>query len=218
MPTELKLYETYAAGDYHSNMKGETKSVKRCLFGKARSPSTSQDQMQSDLESKNNEWNFDFNKEKPIGDNFFVWETISANRAPKFYSRTQTKKNCNPNRSLRRKRRSYTSPGRDEAPKKPKNHMDHHHPVKSTNSRGNENIKQRSKNKKKESDQNQKLISQYFRTKPRHVGKIIDLTMKPELKPKSEPLCDFTNRTYFQTRATASITTRARRRKLSNEA
>ena len=41
--------------------------------------------------------------------------------------------------------------------------MDHHHPVKSTKSRGNENIKQRSKNKKKETDQNQKLISQYFR-------------------------------------------------------
>lgn len=41
--------------------------------------------------------------------------------------------------------------------------MDHHHPVKSTKSRGNENIKQRSKNKKKEPDQNQKLISQYFR-------------------------------------------------------
>merc|ERR1711990_1178938 len=113
--TELKLYETCAARDYHSNMKGETKSVKRCLFGKARSPSTSQDQMQSDLELKNNEWNFDFNKEKPIGDKFFVWETVSANRAPKFYSKTPSKKNCNPNRSLRRKRRSYTSPGRDEA-------------------------------------------------------------------------------------------------------
>jgi len=119
--------------------------------------------MQSDLELKNNEWNFDFNKEKPIGDKFFVWETVSANRAPKFYSKTPTKKNCNPNRSLRRKRRSYTSPGRDEAPKKPKIHMDNHHPVKSTKSRGNENIKQRSKNKKKEPDQNQKLISQYFR-------------------------------------------------------
>ena len=39
--------------------------------------------------------------------------------------------------------------------------MDHHHPVKSTKSRANEN--QRSKNKKKEIDQNQKLISQYFR-------------------------------------------------------
>ena len=86
-----------------------------------------------------------------------------ANRAPKFYSKTPSKKNCNPNRSLRRKRRSYTSPGRDEAPKKPKIHMDHRHPVKSTKSRGNENIKQRSKNKKKETDQNQKLISQYFR-------------------------------------------------------
>jgi len=196
-------------------MKGETnKSVKRCLFGKARSPSNSQDQMQSDLESKNKEWNFDFNKEKPISDKFFIWETVSANRAPKFYSRTPSKKNCiNPNRSLRRKRRSYTSPSRDEIPKKPKIHNSITR--KSTKSqRGNEN--QKSKNKKKENDNNQKLISQYFRTKPRHVGKIIDLTLKPELK--SEPLCDFTNRTYFQTRATASITTRARRRKLSNEA
>lgn len=96
--------------------------------------------------------------------------------------------------------------------------MEPRHTVKSTKSRGNENMKHKSKNKKKESDHNQKLISQYFRTKPRHVGKIIDLTIKPELKLKSEPLCDFTNRTYFQTRATASITTRARKRKLSNEA
>ena len=32
----------------------------------------------ADLELKNNEWNFDFNKEKPIGDKFFVWETVSG--------------------------------------------------------------------------------------------------------------------------------------------
>ena len=89
--------------------------------------------------------------------------TEIANRAPKFYSKAPSKKNCNPNRSLRRKRRSYTSPGRDENPKKPKIHLDHRHPVKSTKSRANENIKQRSKNKKKEIDNNQKLISQYFR-------------------------------------------------------
>jgi len=197
-------------------MKGEnknSKSVKRCLFGKARSPSNSQDQMQSDLELKNHEWNFDFNKEKPISDKLFVWETVSANRAPKFYSRAPSKKNTN--RSLKPRRRSYTSPSRDESNTSTRS------TIHSTKGRDELGLKPRSKNirkDKKKENLNQKLISQYFRTKPRHVGKIIDLTIKPELKLKSEPLCDSTNRTYFQTRATASITTRARRRKLSNEA
>ena len=32
----------------------------------------------ADLELKNHEWNFDFNKEKPISDKLFVWETVSG--------------------------------------------------------------------------------------------------------------------------------------------
>ena len=65
--------------------------------------------------------------------------------------------------------------------------MDHHHPVKSTSkSRGNENIKQRSKNKKKEIDQNQKLISQYFRNdfiniNFHEVRHLVPETPKPEV-------------------------------------
>lgn len=190
------------------------KSVKRCLFGKSRSPNSSQDRIEHDLEVKNQEWNFDFNQEKPINNKKYVWETLSANQIPKFYSRISAKKHIS-GRSLRPRTRFYGSKTAETR-----------QPTLRTTQRGDcenkiglkvRNSKNKIQKKSQEVDPNQKLISQFFRSKPRYTGKIIDLT-KTELKPKSEPLCDFTNRTYFQTRATASITTRARRRKLSNEA
>lgn len=212
-------------------------AVRRKLFsaesGKiAKKMSSGKNIIEADVEEKSREWNFDFQNETPISGKRYAWEKVPEGKVPKFYHerdesgatsvspKHRLKKECSiksfshKNTVVpvsKKKIGNMQNVQNENNPKMPKVFAKSTKILKSDSNRN--RIVKATKNTL---PPNQKLISQYFRQKISRT-KVIDLT-KSEVRAKEEPLCDYTNRTYFQTRSTASITTRSRRRKLSHEA
>jgi len=215
-----------AASNSKSIMKGseQTDVVRRKLFFNEADPlsnNSATGSTEADLEQKSKEWNFDFKNEIPLKGRRYSWEKVQAESVPKFYHETSTEKKCKS--PVSKSKIGPLVPSKSRAIFKINSNCQNR--VKRRTQNENKPLKKAdanknriSKSQKNSLPQSQKVITQFFRQKNIRKSAVIDLT-KSEAKVKEEPpLCDYTNRRYFQTRSTASILTRTRRRKLSHEA
>jgi hypothetical protein len=176
---------------------------------------------EADLEQKSKEWNFDFKTETPLKGRRYSWEKVKANSVPKFYHEENSiggVRSRAPKPKPKEDSRNINAIGSNSVNQNRRKRKITQNENKPEIKKADSNKNRISKSQKNLLPTNQKVITQFFRQKNILKATIIDLT-KSEAKVKDEPpLCDYTNRRYFQTRSTASILTRTRRRKLSHEA